>query len=256
MEQNFHVHIESFRKEIKMVDRLIQADRQIVDFCVESMKTANEKFKKSQISNKNFLLDTSISQLEKIRDNESLKETYKIVLNQSIVLLVSYFTATLEKIFKTSCAIAVRQNAFNRDSSMKVFLNDLILFSRNPESSIGDIILKRDDTISFQDMKSVYQTFNNYFGFAHEKDQDVNTVIMGQACRHIMVHAGGRVTEKLLNQVAEAQPRKIKHDIRINEEIEFSEEEIKILTTSMMSYLKRLTDGTKEALKKNTKELI
>jgi hypothetical protein len=43
-----------------------------------------------------------------------------------------------------------------------------------------------------------------------ERDKDVNNIILGQACRHVIAHRGAVVDERLVRQVKGAQPRTIK----------------------------------------------
>ena len=74
------------------------------------------------------------------------------------------------------------------------------------------------------------------------KDSTVNNIILAQACRHVIVHAGGEVTPKLLRQISSAVPRDIKIEMVGNATVQFSQQEIQAVADSMMRYLIALVE--------------
>ena len=72
------------------------------------------------------------------------------------------------------------------------------------------------------------------------KDEIVNDIILGQACRHCIVHEGGRVNIRTIKQVANAKPRSIKPSISENDQLEFTTAEAEKLGEYMKEYVEKL----------------
>jgi hypothetical protein len=215
----------------------VDFDKIVLDFVIISMKGVNQKIK-NFTSNPQLFLDNQIKQLENIRTNNSLNKKYNIMLNQCIVLMVSYFGSAVEDIFKT----ALNHRLIDCDldtlsgEEIKLSLGELSALSYNLSDCIGDIVTSKQD-ISFQDMQSIQRAFKEYFGFYLIKDNDVNNIIMAQACRHVIVHSGSNVSARMVKQVSAAKPRDIKENVFINDKVQFKKEEIIIIGNSMQNYM-------------------
>ncbi len=61
----------------------------------------------------------------------------------------------------------------------------------------------------------------------------MNDIILGQACRHVIVHAGGLVTEQAVLQVSGAIPRRVKPKLVSDEAVQFVPEEVELIAESM-----------------------
>ena len=122
------------------------------------------------------------------------------------------------------------------DEELKLSVSDL----RDLEGGIGDklpdlFIQKRD--ISFQDMQSISRTFERYFDVSMTRDEVANDIIVGQASRHVIVHAGSKVDRKMMLQVSKANPRTLKRELREGMMIQYSVDEIHKLGEAMSRYL-------------------
>ena len=91
-------------------------------------------------------------------------------------------------------------------------------------------------------MQSTHRAFKDYFGVVVGIDDRERNIILAQACRHSIVHDGGKVNPRILNQVRNAKPRTLKENIELESEIKFSLEEIKLISNEMKSYIRALID--------------
>jgi hypothetical protein len=89
-------------------------------------------------------------------------------------------------------------------------------------------------------MQSVHRAFEDYLNVVIERDKDVNNIILGQACRHVMAHRGAVVDERLMRQVKEAKPRVIKSELEEGQVIRFDNEEIGDSQSEHVRYVGRL----------------
>jgi hypothetical protein len=108
------------------------------------------------------------------------------------------------------------------------------------KDSVPDLLIQSKD-ISFQDMQSISRTFRTYLQIDIQKDEIANDIILGQACRHVIVHTGGVVDEKLLRQVSGAKPRRVKENLRLGENVQFAPEEVERVAEAMRAYIGSLS---------------
>ncbi len=234
----------TFKKHIESVESLINFDREVLDIAIESIESLHQKLVTTQrIDNDQLNGKRTLDILRGIRENDSLKNRFKIINNQAIVLLVSYFGSAIADLFRQAAKIAVDEHKDERvlKTDIKMKVDELLNIFGTIGEAIGDILINKND-ISFQDMKSIRRAFDGYFGIKIDKNKLVNNIILSQACRHTIVHEGGVVNKKIINQVSAAKPRDIKNDIKEKDDINFSEEEITIISKSMLSYVISLED--------------
>lgn len=169
-----------------------------------------------------------------------LRPYYQTIHNQGIVLLVSYFDATVSDVFRVAVAAALREglDVPVRNRSVDLSWASLAKPDAPIERLIADRIVRKD-SISFQDMKSISRAFSESLGVTIEKSEDVNDIILGQAARHVLVHAGGAIDERFLNQVTDARPRRLKPALSRTGVLSFDPAEVDALGTAMSSFLDR-----------------
>ena len=240
--------VNTFKENISSVEKLINFDREVLDIAINSIEDLHSSLLNEQnITNEHLNGKRTLDILNGIRSNESLKFRYSIINNQAIVLLVSYFGSAVSDLFRAASKIAVDRHQDKRvlDSELKLKIHELALLDAPLGDSIGDLLITKN-SISFQDMKSIKREFEKYFGIKIEKDQSINNIILSQACRHSIVHEGGIVNSRVLNQIKEAKPRDLKEQLLESENIEFSESEIKIVSSSMLKYVAGLSNKVGE----------
>jgi hypothetical protein len=176
--------------------------------------------------------------LQNIRAASSLRKSYQTIFNQCVVLLVSYFGATMSDLFRSAVATALRSGIQvpAADRQVQVTWRNL----GQPDSPVECLIADRlvhDDDIKFQDMQSIVRAFEKALGLQLVASEFRNNIILGQAARNVIAHAGGVVDRRLLAQVKNAQPRQLKPELALGAEIQFEPAEIKLLADSMTQYV-------------------
>lgn len=230
---------ETFMQNIASVENLIHFDREVLEIAIKSIKKLRDRLVNGQKITNNHLNGTStINVLESIRKNDSLKSKYSVINNQAVVLLVSYFGSAVADLFRESAQYALEAKGEEAviNSEFKFKISELLRFSNSPGESIGDILISKVG-ISFQDMKSIQREFKRFFSIEIERDENVNNIILGHACRHTIAHEAGIVNSRVINQISSATPRTLKITLWQGEDVSFSEEEIGILSASMLTYI-------------------
>jgi hypothetical protein len=244
----------SFDANREAVRRLTRIDEGVIQFAVEHIR-AHEKQLKAALSDLGKRLperlsgERTIRMLEQVRENKSLQPEYEIMFNQAVVLLVSHFASALHDLFRYFFQLRITEGRAEAALSeeIKISFRRLRELDWDVRSNAADLFLSTQD-ISFQDMQSVSRSFKKWLGFAVTRDECTNNIILGQAARHAIVHAGARTDERLVSQVRGAAPRKLKPEVEIGTPLSFTPAEIEILAESMRSYLKLLRDGVEAAL--------
>lgn len=233
--------LEVFEDNVKAVVKLMNFDRDVQDMALQHIRGLHntlldvEKIENEQRNGKRIL-----DILERIREADSLRPRYQLIFNQAVVLLVSYFGSALGNLFRHAVQIGISVEE-KRILSEELNLEVEELLSRGDQINeiLGDMIILKKD-ISFQDMKSVARAFRKYFGIEIEKSSTVNNIILGQAARHAIVHDGGKANARIIRQISNATPRKLKPNVVENSEFQFTPDEVEILADEMKTYVESL----------------
>jgi hypothetical protein len=231
----------TFQQNLASVDKLINFDREVQDFAINSVEDLHDRLKRSNLDNPKLNAERTLQVLRQIRENDSLRPRYETIFNQAVVLLVSYFGSAVGDIFRFGIAreLKAANNVRLLREELRVSLEDILQASQNSEEALPEIfVLKKD--ISFQDMQSVHRAFEDYLNVVIERDKDINNIILGQACRHVIAHRGAVIDERLIRQVKGAKPRTLKQQLEEGEAVKFNTKEIRMLSESMSRYVDRL----------------
>ena len=236
--------IKDFHRDRDSVISLMDFDKTILEFPIRQLESLLPHFQEHQLNKAIAKTQRSLDILRGIRSNESTKLAYKTIYNQCVVLLVSYFAATLEDIFKHCIVVALKHDMLPalRKEEISLQIGDFRRVADDPLGSAADFIVEHHG-ISFQDMGSVRRNCLKFLHYEPQRTEDVNDIICGQAARHIVVHSGGVINNKFLRQISDAIPRKLKPNMPQSGEIEFAPEEIVHLAASMERYLEQLSRG-------------
>ena len=235
--------LENFTQHAADVDRLIAFDREVMHVAISTVEDLHRRLVEKKIDNEQMNGARTLQILKGIRDHGSLKPRYSLILNQAIVLLVSYFGSAVEDIFSFAVTSALRAGSSQRlmKEDMKVTVGDLIEVAANPDDAVVALLIEKKD-LSFQDMQAIHRAFRDYVGVEIEKDSIANNIILAQACRHVIVHAGGEVTTRLIRQVSGAIPRDLKEQLNGGSVVQFSQDEVQVVAESMKKYLAALVE--------------
>ena len=233
---------ENFRKHLESVRRLMNFDRDLIDFALQMVGELGDRLRKAGFENPLLNADGTLRALKQVRQNDSLRPRYETVFNQSLVLLVSYFASTMHELFADALRIAVLtdEDSVLFREEVKLSIRELRDSSADFPLGLPDILIKAKD-ISFQDMQSIGRAFNTYVNVSVPRDSSTNDIIMAQACRHVIVHAGGSADERFMRQVISAVPRNVKQEISLGTRIQFAPDEVELVGTSMNRYITDLS---------------
>lgn len=240
--------VASFEANIASVRKLINFDREVVDLAVQGVQALHNVLVKQGYDNPALNAKNTLISLQKIKEHDSLLPRYKVVFNQAVVLLVSYFGSAVQDLFK----IGVSARLILDDDNSTLMKEELKLTFRSIRERgwvlndiAADLLVDKRD-LSFQDMKSIGEAFREYVGVEIPRDKTVNNIIVAQGCRHVIVHAGHEVTPRLVHQIRGATPRDLKLDITSGEVVQFVPKEIEVVATSMKTYIAQLVTALRD----------
>jgi hypothetical protein len=235
---------DSFKLHVQSVEKLMNFDRDVIDFAIIAIDELQVKLTQHhKLDNPQLTAARTLGMLRQYRDHDSLRPRYATIFNQAIVLLVSYFGSSVTDLFRQGVATAL---TIGTDSDLlreqiKISLRELREADFQLKDMTPDLLIQAKD-ISFQDMQSISRSFKEHLGISIEKSTDVNNIILAQGCRHIIVHAGGLVSNRLIRQVSGANPRSIKKSLTVGEKIQFSVEEVMQAAGAMTKYIEQVQE--------------
>lgn len=236
--------VSSFTLNVGGVMKLLHFDREVLLVALTNIKALKEQLTKAGHAYAAQQATNTLIALERVKDHDSLVSRYQIIFNQAIVLLVSYFGSAVEELFKIGVASRLELD----DDQSNLMAEDLKLTFKqirdrgwNLREIAADLLVEKKD-LTFQDMKSIAGAFREYIGITIDRDQKVNNIIAAQACRHVIVHAGHTVTPKMIYQLRDATPRKLKLELSTGEIVQFSPAEVELAATSMAEYIEGLAE--------------
>jgi hypothetical protein len=239
---------ERFKKSADDVDKLINFDREIQQTAIQIVQSLHDKLRQSS-SNEQMNGARALQMLRKIKENDSVREKYKAIFNQATVLLVSHFASALTDLFREGVnkQLDIGKNAALLDEELKITFSEIRDRGWNLRDSAADLLIAKYD-YSFQDMGATVKAFQKYCSVVLSREINMNNVIAAQAFRHVIVHAGGRVSERTVRQVLNATPRMVKPDPSEGMEVEFNAEEITVIRESMLFIIAKIESSMPEPL--------
>lgn len=224
----------NFKGNTERIKDLLAFDELVQAICLSALKKAQKGLQGREIEkHPSFRIDSLVQQIEKIRDNDSLQPHYRVMYNQCIVLLVSYFSSAVEDVFRVVLSDKISQNNLGslKNEEIKITLEQYC------EDKVVDIFLDKKD-INFQDMNSTRRSFEKYLDFeAFDRNAVMANIILAQAMRHCIVHSGCAVSRKAIAQLVEIKNRTLKANIQEYDTIQFTEEEVLKVKDDMLSFM-------------------
>lgn len=235
-----HDTLATFKSNVADVDRLVNFDKEVLQVVILTMEDLHAKLKVTY-ANEQMNGGRALAVFKGIRDNESLRSKYAAIFNQAVVLLVSHFSSALGDLFRAAVAAKLYSGAEGPLMAEEIKITFLEMRERdwNLKSAAADLLIAKHD-FTFQDMGSTVRAFDKFVGVKLDRDGVMNNIIAAQACRHVIAHASGRVTERTLKQVSTASPRTLKSTLELNELIQFTTDEIKSIRQDMLTFVERL----------------
>lgn len=239
-----------FRTNVESVHKLMDFDDLVLEYAIKSLDKLCKKLKKAGIDNPTLTVENTLKQLKLVREHKSLRQQYQEIFNQGVVLLVSYFGSVLQELFEESVAFSLSQGGQKKllNEELKMTVEELKNREFDLKRHVGEFLISSKN-ISFQDMQSIRRAFADYLNADPGRDEIANNIILGQACRHVIVHSGAIVDSKLLNQVREAVPRTLKPKLVEGTKVQFKPKEVKSLGTDMLKFVGRIVEKLKTQFK-------
>lgn len=234
--------LERFKSNLAQVDRLVNFDREVLHVALSAVEALHERLK-DQFGDERMNGRRALQVIGGIRDNNTLRANYKAIYNQAVVLLVSHFASALGDVFRD--AVAARLDTMDSgkllDEEFKLTVSELRDRDWSLKGAIPDLLIAKHD-LTFQDMGATARAFQNYTNLNTPRGECMHNIIAAQACRHVIVHAGGRVSEKTIRQVAKASPRLVKPVLNVDEVVTFDLPELACIKSSMIEFIEQLTE--------------
>lgn len=229
--------LRTFKANVERVYDLAEFDHIVLGMAISALDDLQTKLQE-HFENRTYLVTNTLNALRNVRQNNSLRPKYQHVFNQCVVLLVSYFSSAVGDVFRCAFCRSLEKPTSNtlQDEEMKLSLREIIELGSNTAERMSDMFVQKKD-ISFQDMQSIVRTFKHYWRIEIARDQKMNDIILGQAARHVIVHSAARIDAKMVAQVEKAQPRTLKENVRVDDSIEFSVDEIRCLGAAMVEFI-------------------
>jgi hypothetical protein len=241
--------VEAFEANLESVTRLSNFDGIVIEYVSASILERDRQLKEVLKSRgmgypERFSGARVVKQLEKLRENEALRSEYSLIFNQCIVLLVSYFASSLHDLFRYFFQARVESENAGKilTEGLKVSFGQLQELDWDVRSNAADLFLTSQD-ISFQDMKSVYRSFKQWLGFGRERDLVTDRIIVAQAARHCIVHAGGVANERTVGQTRSCKCDDVLPGLTKGVAVATSPSDISIISQAMKTYINELRLG-------------
>lgn len=235
--------IQTFKDNLVEVDRLVNFDREILGVVIHTLETLHQQLLPYH-ADERLNAGRALAFVKGIRNNDSVRAKYKAIYNQAAVLLISHFASALGELFRS--AVTTRLNSDDPgkllDEEFKLTVTDLRDRDWNLAGAVPDLLIAKHD-YTFQDMGATVRAFTTYTDLRPERDEVTNNIIAAQACRHAIVHAGGRVSDKSARQVSKAFPRTFRPSLVPGEQLALSLAEVEAIKADMLTFIERLANS-------------
>jgi hypothetical protein len=236
-EQEFDDIIKLFKKNAHSTLSLFDAHIALTQFLVVGLRSLKEAHNNSMHSGILEKIDRLVDQVDKVHRNESLEPMFRVLHNQSLVLLVMHFSKALETFYKRGLIFRIKKGGENALSGFQVKIPLSALKSEEKiVEQVVEIFIKQKD-VSFQDMKSSKKAFHDLFKFEGSHKKIENNIIIAQACRHCLVHSESKIDEKFMNQVEQCNERSVLQELQIGDSIDISKIVFENTLQSMEEFL-------------------
>jgi hypothetical protein len=98
----------TFKNNIQSVYQLADLDRGLIDQTIQQLRERDARLQNANVDNPRMLAGNSLTNLENIRMNDSLRPGFQALVNQSAVLLASYFASGVSQLFRSAIAGALK----------------------------------------------------------------------------------------------------------------------------------------------------
>jgi hypothetical protein len=182
--------VEQFNDDLGSVYALMNFDKTLLDLLLVPLLNLKNYSESAQLKKVSQMTDNIIKVMTGIKSHDSTEVCYQTIFNQGVVLLVSYFAATLEDLFEHSISLIAEkeERPIWADDLVRIKIGEIL----DGKIEFGGLLIKAHN-ISFQDMKSTCDAFCKFSNCKIEHCEAMDNIIFAQACRHILVHDAGTI---------------------------------------------------------------
>lgn len=193
--ENYLVELKTKLEEIEKLQETPMIMRDYASDCLKRVLNESQQL----LHTDRNIIQNKVKSLENIKE-ESMKAQFSVIYSQMCVLAVSSLEAILKKYFVDSINDSDKINTdYKKLAEIKVSVRDIIENKFNFDGKLGGLILERDKP-NFQDLKSILKNLKNYFNQEiYLKDGVKQKICFYLEARHLLVHKGGVVDEKFIN---------------------------------------------------------
>jgi hypothetical protein len=241
------IELDNFRKNLSEVERLVNFDKELLQFVTQAIEELHGQLKE-KFADERMNGGRTLKVIQGIRENESIQRKYEAIFNQAVVLMISHLSSALGDLFRNAVSTRLQTADAGKllDEEIKLTLGEMREKDWNLKTTAADLLVAKHD-FSFQDMGSTVRAFKQYVDVLLVRDEAMNNIIAAQACRHVIVHASGRITERAIKQLSAASPRTLKQSIVLNEIVLFSAAEVDALRKDMLKFVEKLANDISQA---------
>lgn len=235
--------VNTFKDHIQSVEKLMTFDDDVLSIAISNIEELQNKLQRLGVNNPHVSAQSTLIQLKGFRANKSLQPRYETIFNQALVLLASYFSSTVSDLFKLGVEKILKNNTEThlQKEQIKISFRELQENNFEIKDIAAEIFIQTKD-ISFQDMQSISRAFKDYLNIEIVKDENVNEIILGMQCRHVIVHTGAKADARFLKQLTFAIPRTLKLNLIGDQKIQFSIDEVKVVAAAMLRYIENVSN--------------
>jgi hypothetical protein len=231
--------VQRFEANVAEVERLVSFDKEVLQVAIMAIQDLHDQLK-TRFADERLNGGRALTIIRGIRDNDSLRPKYEAINGQAVVLLVSHFSSALGDLFREAVSVHLRREDAGSllDEELKLTIRELRERDFSLAAAVPEMLIAKHD-YTFQDMASTLRAFKTYAGVEHARDIGMNNIITAQACRHAIVHAGGRANERTVKQISKAYPRELKPALQVGEVVRFSSAEVTLVKDAMISFIEK-----------------
>jgi len=236
--------LSAFVGQVDSVRELLVFDQFVLEHVVGGLSGIVDELERRNQNNAATTVKNRLDAVANIRKAGSLRPRYETIFNQCVVLLVSYFGSTVGDLFRLAIdkSLSSGVDVPVANEIVEIDWRTLSQDTTGHSSLVARLVVGKQK-ITFQDMGGIVRAFDKNLGIQLQRNEAMNDIILGQAARHAIVHAGATIDGHMRNQVRSAVPRTLKGTLVEGQPLSFTPEEVNVLANQMIAFV---TDATEQ----------
>jgi hypothetical protein len=142
--------VEVFQAHVRSVERLMNFDRDVMEFAIERIEALCGGLKRLRIDNAHLNGERTLQMLRGYRSHDSLRPRFEAVFNQALVLLSSYFASCARDVLRNGIQATSLRDSENplMKEQVKISLRELRDLDFQLKDAAPDLFIEAKD-ISF-----------------------------------------------------------------------------------------------------------